>query len=211
MFTGIVEEVGTIHTIRPQGRTVTLSIAARDVLHNLKVDDSVCVNGVCLTAKSFSKRAFVVDVVEATLKKTSIGALRSGSKVNLERAMRLSDRLGGHLMQGHVDCAAPVVRAMSQAGNVLLSVRLPLDKMKYVISEGSIAIDGVSLTVAGRDASEITVALIPHTLMKTTLSERKIGDIVNIEVDMIGKYVESILASRKPEGVRDWTDNLRKE
>ena len=209
MFTGIIEETGTVQRLQPRGRALQIQIAADRVMRQLEVDESISVNGVCLTVTSKASGYFEVDVVQETLGKTSLGEIRQGTVVNLERAMRLSDRVGGHLMQGHVDCIGTVSAHISQPGATLLSIRLPVHKMKYTISEGSIALDGVSLTIAKREGTTVTVALIPHTLKKTTLSERRVGDKVNVEVDMMGKYIENILELREEADVLGrWTRNF---
>lgn len=209
MFTGLVEEVGMVAEIGRRTGAARFTIAADDVTKDLAVDDSVSVNGVCLTAVKVAPPTFDVEAVQETLRKTALGSLTLGCKVNLERALRFSDRLGGHLVQGHVDGVGTVTGIQSQAGGVLLSARLPSEKMKYIISEGSIAVNGVSLTVARVRQNEISIALIPHTLSKTTLGTVKQGDRFNFEVDLIGKYVENILLKSSGEGlsdarIRDW-------
>ncbi|RMF69959.1 MAG: riboflavin synthase [Calditrichaeota bacterium] len=193
MFTGLVEEVGRVTQASRRGGALRLTIAAEHVVQDLEVDDSIAVNGVCLTAVEVKGSSFLVEAVEETLRKTTLASLRTGSRVNLERSLTLADRLGGHFVQGHVDGVGRVTSLQKQKGGVLLNVRLPSYLMKYVISEGSIAIDGVSLTVARLAGDEITISLIPHTLELTTLGEVHPGQAVNIEVDVIGKYVESIL------------------
>ncbi|MFQ6114032.1 MAG: riboflavin synthase [bacterium] len=193
MFTGIIEETGVVEDFRAQRGALLLTVSARDVLQDLKVDDSISVNGVCLTVIKISNSNFQVEAVEETLRKTTLGALQKGARVNLERSLRLSDRLGGHLVQGHVDGVGKVVAVQPQQGGRLLCVEVPKGLLKYIISEGSIAIEGVSLTVARLSDNIITISLIPHTLNRTTLGFLKVGDRVNIEVDLIGKYVERIL------------------
>ncbi len=209
MFTGLVEEVGIIAAVSRKSGATRFTIRGEDVPRDLKVDDSVATNGVCLTAVKVASGDFDVEAVEETLRKTTLGSLKQGSKVNLERALRFSDRLGGHLVQGHVDSVGTITSILPQAGGVLLSARLPVEKMKYVISEGSIAVNGVSLTVARISQDEISIALIPHTLSRTTLGEIQKGDTVNIEVDLIGKYVENIILKSRADGlteaqIRDW-------
>jgi riboflavin synthase len=170
-----------------------LTIAADTVLSDLKIDDSIAVDGICLTVISVSGNKFDVEVVEETLRKTTAGSFRVGTRVNLERCLRPTDRMGGHIVQGHVDATARVVSIREQAGGILFTIRLPDHLAKYVISEGSISINGVSLTVARLDGGEVTISLIPHTLQKTTLGNLAPGDAVNIEVDVLSKYVERIL------------------
>ncbi|MFQ5649235.1 MAG: riboflavin synthase [bacterium] len=207
MFTGLVEEVGVVRQAQRRAGAIRLTVAAKTVLQDLAVDASIAVSGVCLTVVSVAGSTFDLEAVQETLRKTTLGALHPGSKVNLERALRFADRLGGHLVQGHVDSVGEVVGVHAQAAGTLLSIRLPPDKMKYVISEGSIAVDGVSLTVARIKNNEITISLIPHTSSKTTLGALTIGDPVNIEVDLVGKYVENILM--KSEGTELSENRLR--
>lgn len=208
MFTGLVEEKGIVKSISCKRSALRLAIAAEDVPKELAVDDSVAVSGVCLTAISVSGNTFEVEAVEETLRKTTLGKLRTGSGVNLERALRFSDRLGGHLVQGHVDGVGTVTAVRPQDGGSLLSVRLPTEKLKYVIPEGSVAIDGVSLTVARFEGDVLTISLIPHTLKNTTLGQLQVGDNVNVEVDLIGKYVESILTHGPSEISVKWLAQL---
>lgn len=208
MFTGIIEEIGVVKDSQKRQGALVLSIAAQDVINELKVDDSIAIAGVCLTVTELHGSTFQVDAVEETLRKTTLGSIQRGDQVNLEPSLRLSDRMGGHLVQGHVDGVGYVVATQHQQGGKLLSIRLPHHLMKYVISEGSIAVDGVSLTVARLKNDEITLALIPHTLEKTTLSDLKVGDRVNVEVDLIGKYIESLMAKFEKGTLTD--QNLQK-
>ena len=206
MFTGIIEEIGSIGSIKNRGEFIRFEINAGEILTDLAVDDSVAVNGVCLTAVAVTTTGFDVEAVQETLRKTNLGSMKVGNKVNLERALTFSKRLGGHIVQGHVDCTGSVSKLQRQGeGGLLFSVKVPKEKLKYIISEGSIAINGVSLTVARLTGNELTISLIPHTLENTTLSACKVGDGVNIEVDLIGKYVESIL-SKSPSNTltEDW-------
>ncbi len=193
MFTGLIEEIGTIEKIQKHRGTLRFTISVEEVVKDLAIDDSVALNGVCLTVVEFSKSNFQVEAVEETLNKTTFGSLKNGSQINLERSLRFSDRMGGHFVQGHVDAVGEVAAVQRQEGGVLLSIKLPAHLLKYVISEGSIAIDGVSLTIARLKENQITISLIPHTLEKTTLANLKVADKVNIEVDLMGKYVERIL------------------
>lgn len=193
MFTGLIEEIGTIEQIQKHRGALRFTISAKEVVKELAIDDSVALNGVCLTVVEFSKSNFQVEAVEETLNKTTFSSLKNGNQINLERSLRFSDRMGGHFVQGHVDAVGEVTAVQKQEGGILLSLKLPAHLLKYVISEGSITIDGVSLTIARLKENEITISLIPHTLEKTTLANLKVGDNVNIEVDLIGKYVERIL------------------
>lgn len=193
MFTGLIEETGTVKRVNRRGGALVLTIAAEQILQDLRVDDSIAVSGVCLTAVRVLPHEFQVEAVAETLRKTTLAALRPGARVNLERSLKFSDRLGGHFVQGHVDGVAEVTALQPQAGGRLLVLRLPESLLRYVISEGSIAIDGVSLTIARLAGNEITISLIPHTLDKTTLSDLGAGDKVNVEVDVLGKYIERLL------------------
>ncbi len=198
MFTGLVEEVGTIHTIDGDANGARLAIAARTVVEGLAVGDSVSVDGACLTAVTVSSDGFAVDVVAETLRRTALGTRQAGHAVNLERAVRVGDRLGGHLVQGHVDGTGTVSSVRSDGASTYLTLTAPADILRYVVEKGSITIDGVSLTVAARHDGGFAVALIPHTLGQTTLGELVDGRIVNLEVDMVAKYVEALVAPYRP-------------
>ncbi len=193
MFTGLVEEIGQIAAVEALGTSRRFTIRAEKILEDAKIDDSICVSGVCLTVVAAAENMFQVQAVDETLRKTTLGNLRAGNRVNLERALRPTDRLGGHFVQGHVDGAAPIVDLIPQAAGQLMVVELSKDLLRYVIPHGSITLDGVSLTVARLDEPRITIALIPHTLAQTTLGERQAGDWVNVETDLLGKYVERLL------------------
>ncbi|MCG3120668.1 MAG: Riboflavin synthase [bacterium] len=195
MFTGLVEEVGQIVAVESHGSSRRLTIHAQKILTDAKIDDSVCVSGVCLTVVARSEHTFQVQAVDETLRKTTLGNLRQGNRVNLERALRPTDRLGGHFVQGHVDGVAPIVELIPQAAGKLLTLELSPELMRYVIQHGSITLDGVSLTVARVEEPRITIALIPHTLAQTTLGDRQPGDWLNVENDLLGKYVERLLVT----------------
>jgi len=197
MFTGLIEEVGIIERVDEPGNGRRLHIRASNILQDLKVDDSISINGVCLTAIEVNKDYFSVQAVAETLRKTTVGEWRTGTRVNLERALRADSRLGGHFVQGHVDAVAQVSNVESRPNEWLLSVRVPSNLTRYVILHGSIALDGVSLTVARWLSPIATVSLISHTLQKTTLGDRRVGDGVNLEVDMLAKYVESLFAPER--------------
>jgi len=193
MFTGIVETVGVIEKIEPGDDLTRLVIDAESIADGVKLGDSVAVNGGCLTVTSLLDGRFTFEAIPETLQRTNLGDLEVGSRVNLERAMRAGDRLDGHIVQGHVD-GVGIVRAVIQAGNdVRLQIDCEPDLADCVVEKGSNAIDGVSLTVAALLPTGFEVALIPHTLEVTTLSERRIHDRVNLEVDVLGKYVKRYL------------------
>lgn len=193
MFTGLVEEIGTIQTVQSVSDGLRILIQCHDILNDLAVDDSVSVNGVCLTVVQFDNTSFQADAVAETVARTNLKKLRSGDQVNLERALRFSDRLGGHLVQGHIDGTAVITRFDRLPNNTQLTVKLPPDLTQFMIPKGSIAINGVSLTIAYVKESWVTVAVIPHTLKKTILNSCAVGDEVNIEVDLIGKYISRFL------------------
>lgn len=193
MFTGIVEERGVVREIGP----IRLAIGCRTVVSDSGVGASVAVNGVCLTVVERSAEHLAFDVSEETLRRTSLARLEEGHPVNLERPLTLMSRLGGHLMQGHVDGVGTITGlARTSDGGAWLTVRPPGGLRRYVVEKGSVAVDGISLTVADGDADAFSVALIPHTLDVTTLGSAQVGDPVNLEVDVIAKYVEALLEGR---------------
>mgnify|MGYP000509372580 CR=1 FL=1 len=191
MFTGIIEELGTIKGVRTQLEGMRLSVSAKVVMDGMKTGDSIAVNGACLTVTEFDRVSFTADVSGETVNRTNIGKLRVGDKVNLERPLRLSDRLGGHLVSGHVD-AVGFIRGMIKKGEVsVFTFETPKDISKYLISKGSVAVDGISLTVNDITGNTFSITVIPHTIKMTTLGFKKIGAAVNLEADMIGKYIEA--------------------
>lgn len=192
MFTGIVEERGTVLAVEAQGDGVRARIGAREVLAGAKLGDSTAVDGCCLTVVALGDGWFEADVSDETLRRTTLGARTAGDPVNLERPLRAGDRLGGHIVQGHVDAVGEVVAPVPD-----LRVRMPEDLRRYVIEKGSITVDGVSLTVVEPTEDGFTVAVIPHTAELTTLGARRPGDLVNLEVDLIAKYTERLLAFRE--------------
>lgn len=193
MFTGLVQSIGSIERVetRPDGHV--LRIRCPDLAGDIRVDDSIAVNGVCLTATAVDADAFCAHAIPVTLAKTTTGNLQPGGKVNLELAMRLGDRLGGHLLQGHVNGIGHIVDIAINGGNWLIRIAFAPELRRYLISEGSIAVDGISLTVAALSDAEFTVSIIPHTLQRTTLGGKAVGDAVNLETDMLAKYVENLL------------------
>ncbi|PKQ28208.1 MAG: riboflavin synthase [Candidatus Anoxymicrobium japonicum] len=189
MFTGIVEETGKVIKIAPSG---VLEVEASRVLEGTKIGDSIAVSGVCLTVVGVTDRSFVVDVMPETLNKSTVGSLRPGVKVNLERALQADGRLGGHFVNGHVDGIARV-RARRQRGNAVhFDFEAPAGITRYMVSKGSVAVDGVSLTVTAARHGVFSVSIIPHTLAESTLNDARVGTNVNIEVDIIAKYVEAL-------------------
>ena len=193
MFTGLVEEIGKIATITKSGDGRIIKVECDKILSDLKIDDSVAIEGVCQTVVSIKGNIFEVVAVEETLRKTNFKNLSIGKKVNLERAIRLSDRLGGHIVQGHVDTIGEIKSILQETNNYLVSIEFPKEFKKWVIPVGSICLNGVSLTVAKVQDNTITVAIIPHTWQVTTLGSLKIGDSINIEFDALGKYIENML------------------
>ena len=197
MFTGLIEEIGTIQSILKGTKSAKIVIQAKKVLEKVQLGDSIAVNGVCLTVTDFTSHSFAVDVMAETIGRTNLGDLTAGSKVNLERALRLGDRLGGHLVSGHID-GLGIIRDFKQEDNaVWVSISAPPEILKYIIQKGSIAIDGISLTVAYVDERVFKVSIIPHTKNVTTLLKKSPGDAVNLECDMIGKYIEGFLNFKK--------------
>lgn len=202
MFTGIIEEVGRLERLAGG----EIAIRAKKVLEDVALGDSIAVNGICLTVTRFDAAHFTADVMPETIRRTSLAELRRGSRVNLERALTLKSRLGGHIVSGHID-GAGTIAAMKEEGNaVLLTVRASDSVLRYVVEKGSVALDGISLTVASVSAADFTVSLIPHTREITNLREKSVGSRLNIETDILGKYVEKLfpggcaLGSAAPKG-----------
>jgi len=199
MFTGIIQGRGKIVEKRPAGGGLLFGIGSDFDLTDPEEGESIAINGVCLTAREIRGRRFLVDVSPESLKRTNLGQVAVGSLVNLERALRLSDRLGGHLVSGHVDATARILERKPLGDFMLFTFEVPTGLGRYIIEKGSITIDGISLTVNRCDEQTFAVSIIPHTMEVTTLGRLKEGGLVNLEVDLIGKYVEKLL-SAKPEG-----------
>jgi riboflavin synthase len=198
MFTGIIEELGRVRSVTPNEGGARFVFEASTVLDDVEIGASIAVNGCCLTVVAFDDATWSADAVIESLARTNLGDLTGGSGVNLERPVRLADRLGGHLVQGHVDATGTVRAREPQAdGSVLITIDAPADVLRYVVHKGSITVDGVSLTVARRDDSSFSIALIPHTLAVTTLGAGAPGARVNLEVDLVAKYVEALLPARE--------------
>ena len=200
MFTGLIEDVGTVQKLERRCRAARLAVATLLPCGEFSPGDSVAVNGVCLTVTALAPPLLTFDVSPETLDVSGLGRLSPGDRVNLERAMKLSDRLGGHIVTGHVDCVAAIAERREQSGNTVFTFRLPRDSARYVVAKGSVTIDGISLTVNSITGEGFSVNIIPHTAVSTTLQFRKPGDEVNIETDILGKYVERLLGGQKDAG-----------
>ena len=196
MFTGIIEEVGKVVSIKKGAKSSILTIQGRKIFEDLKIGDSVAVNGVCLTVTSFSKNIFIADVMNETLMRSSLGGLSNGSLVNLERAMAANGRFGGHIVSGHIDGTGSIIKIQRDDNAIWYTITTSDNLMKYIVEKGSIAIDGISLTVAKVDRKSFSVSIIPHTANETVLSHRSVGDNVNLENDIMGKYVEKLINLR---------------
>jgi len=197
MFTGIIEEIGVIEQMRQTGDAIVMTIGAKRVLEDVQLGDSIAVNGVCLTVTSFTDRHFTVDVMPETVKATALHTLQPGAKVNLERAMAAGGRFGGHFVTGHVDGVGRIVRQWPKANAVYYEIEVPLPLRSYMMEKGSVAVDGTSLTIFGLSERTFTISLIPHTRKATILGEKRPGDLVNIECDMIGKYIAAFLTAKE--------------
>ncbi len=194
MFTGIIEEIGTVESLAHVGGGYQLAVRAEKVVEDVRLGDSISVNGACLTVTRFDSRGFAVGLSPETLRRTNLGEVRPGGRVNLERALRPSDRLGGHYVQGHVDGVGTVVQKRKEGDSLAMRFDVPADISRYVVEKGFIAVDGISLTVTSCGDGWFSVALIAFTQEAVTLPDKKAGDRVNLEVDIIGKYVESFLS-----------------
>ncbi len=189
MFTGIVEEIGRVVSAQPGKLVIS---AGSKILEGMHLGDSMAVNGVCLTVTAFDASSFSVDIMQETLRRTNLGLLRTGDKVNLERPLALGGRMGGHLVQGHIDDTGRVVSISREGGAMLVRFEASPEILRYVVEKGFIAVDGASLTVVTRDDSSFTVSLVDYTQKNTTLGSRRVGDMVNLEADIIAKYVENL-------------------
>lgn len=198
MFTGLIEELGTIAAIQNGAKSSILTIKAHEVLKDVKLGDSIATNGVCLTVTSFSSTSFSVDVMPETLRRSNLGQLKVGSIVNLERALRLGDRLGGHMVSGHIDGIGTITHLEKDDNAIWYTLSAAPSILKYIIEKGSVALDGISLTVAAVDQHTFRVSIIPHTLAMTSLKSKHVGDAINIECDAFGKYVERITQFNEP-------------
>ena len=200
MFTGLVEELGLLRAIARGADSARLSIEAREVLINVKLGDSIAVNGVCLTVVEFKPNLFAADVMAETLTRSNLGRLKPGDRVSLERAMALGDRLGGHLVSGHIDGVGTITGKERRDIATIVTISAPPEVIRYVVKKGSIAVDGASLTVVDFDVKSFQVSLIPHTAHKTTIGSKNTGETVNLEADLVGKYIERLMGPRAAPG-----------
>ncbi|GAE35836.1 riboflavin synthase [Halalkalibacter akibai] len=196
MFTGIIEEIGHIEEMRSSGESMILKIVAHRILEDVHLGDSIAVNGVCLTVTSYSSSSFTVDVMPETVRATSLQGLGRGSRVNLERAMSAKGRFGGHFVSGHVDGTGTILMKKPEHNAIYYRIGVSADLRHYMIEKGSVAVDGTSLTIFAVDEESFTISIIPHTMEETIIGSKGVGDIVNIECDMVGKYIEQFISRR---------------
>lgn len=201
MFTGIIEETGSVQHIRMGSASCVITVAASRILEDIHIGDSIAVNGTCLTVCRFDAGSFSADVMPETMRRTNLGTLAPGAKVNLERAMAADGRFGGHIVSGHIDGTGTVSSLRREDNAVWVTIAAGAPLLRYIVEKGSIAIDGISLTVARVTARDFSVSVIPHTGEETTLLHRKSGDIVNLECDVIAKYVEKLLGKAQSGGI----------
>lgn len=203
MFTGIVEEMGKVKSIIHGGSSIRLTIECKNLLQDTRQGDSIAVNGICLTVTALGDQCFSADVMPETMRKTNLGTLKLLEKVNLERALKLMDRLGGHIVSGHIDGTGTIIEKKSEDNAIWLTVEAARNILKYIVPKGSVSLDGTSLTIVHVDENSFSVSLIPLTQGVTTLGDRKTGEIVNIECDVIGKYIEKLIMGRSDEPVKE--------
>ncbi|WP_332631561.1 riboflavin synthase [Halalkalibacter flavus] len=196
MFTGIIEEVGQIQEMRSSGESMVMKIGANRILNDVNLGDSISVNGVCLTVTSYTSTHFTVDVMPETVRATSLRGLGRGSRVNLERAMSAKGRFGGHFVSGHVDGTGTILAKKPEQNAVYYRIGVTEELRHYMIEKGSVAVDGTSLTIFAVDNESFTISIIPHTIEETIIGTKGVGDIVNIECDMVGKYIEQFISRR---------------
>ncbi len=199
MFTGIVEEMGRVELIKRGQHSAILTIGAKKVLEDTKIGDSIAVNGICLTVTSLTSKSFTADVMQETLNRSSLAKLLPGSHVNLERAMPANGRFGGHIVSGHVDGIGKIVGIKEDDISIWYRIQAKPEIMRYIVEKGSITIDGISLTVAAITDEDFSISAIPHTVSQTILKEKRQGDVVNLETDILGKYVEKLVGTSQTE------------
>jgi len=190
MFTGIIEEIGILKSIKHGTKSAVLEVGATKVIEGTRVGDSISVNGVCLTVTTLRPNSFTADAMPETLKRSNLGTLQSGNPVNLERALRLGDRFGGHIVSGHIDGEGTIINFKEDENAIWITIGADDSLLRYIVEKGSIAIDGISLTVANADTKSFKVSIIPHTRHETTLCDKPIGGKVNLECDIVAKYIE---------------------
>lgn len=205
MFTGLIETIGRVVSLKSGRDFARLEIEAPEIMGDVKIGDSIAVNGLCLTAVETEGDCFRADVMAESLRRSSLGRLRAGSRVNLERALAANGRLGGHIVSGHIDGTGEILSLSQEGIATIVTVGADRELLYYIVEKGSIAIDGISLTVMGVGETSFTVGVIPHTSDETTLTEKEPGDIVNLETDIIGKYTEHFLNSKKPKKTEEIT------
>ncbi len=211
MFTGIIEEIGKISSINPIAGGMRIMISSSKILDDISVNDSVCVNGVCLTAIKVEDDGFWVDAVGATLEKTTFAKIQLSTPVNLERSLKLNDRLGGHFVQGHTNGIGTILEIKKLGENYFLKLNADESLQKYLVEEGSITIDGISLTIAELDNSKVGISIIPHTWKNTAIQFKNVGDKVNVETDVLAKYIEKFLRKNGNGKTTSITENWLKE
>lgn len=201
MFTGIIEEIGTIHNMRQTSKeSITMTVRATHILQDMNLGDSITVDGICLTVAGFTSESFQIDAMPETIYSTALSRLQTGSQVNLERSMKADGRFGGHFVSGHIDSAGKIVKKQKRANAIEYEIQVP--DVKFLLKKGSVAVDGISLTVFHMKKNGFTISLIPHTTSATTLGQKDVGDLVNIEYDLLGKYVHNLLATQSPDSRR---------
>ncbi|MGI6105970.1 MAG: riboflavin synthase [Raoultibacter sp.] len=199
MFTGIVEEMGSVAAIKRGAKSSVLTISGDVIFDDMGLGDSIAVNGVCLTVTRFADKRFDADVMNETLSRSSLGDLALGSRVNLERATPMNGRFGGHIVSGHIDGVGTVAEITRDDNAIWYRIAVNPEVMRYIVEKGSVALDGISLTVAKLSQGDFSVSIIPHTVENTVLSQKKVGDIINVENDVIGKYVERLMSNKQPD------------
>lgn len=193
MFTGIIEEVGTVLNIKKGSVSSKITFSGKKIFEDIHLGDSIAINGVCLTADTLTDNSFTADIMAETLRRSSLGDLKIGSKVNMERAMLCNGRFGGHIVSGHVDATGKIINFKREENAVWITISAESKTLKYIVEKGSVALDGISLTVASVSDTSFKVSIIPHTASETTLLTKSIGDRINIECDIVGKYIERFL------------------
>ncbi|MDN5487582.1 MAG: riboflavin synthase [Lactococcus lactis] len=192
MFTGIIEELGEVSRLQKREKSFKISIRASLILEDMKLGDSISTNGLCLTVSEFNQKEFTADIMPESLNRSNLGTLNVGAKVNLERAMPLNGRFGGHIVSGHIDGVGQILEVKKEENAIWFEIKTSLNLMRYTVEKGSITIDGISLTVAQVKSKSFSVSIIPHTLKKTIMADKKVGDTVNLENDILGKYIEKL-------------------